>query len=308
MGFIFIGAGLVWASGLPPAYEEKRPEVVTPPPEKPPALTAAELHDVRIIFAVSGAPADEMDAAFKLLYEVLEKRAAVLARRFTVTPARATAQITVELKGCADPRHALEILMAPGRLEFQALAERDVFLNYVRAAGWPEDKLLSYEHPNYLMVRSGDRGEFQTRLKGFLPDAGRILWSAPVSTAAGEGVRAALAVGDGMTVTAGIEAAAVKGAAGAAQVDFTLSGADGIKFSGLTGRHVGEALAVVFDGELLYSARVKEQTYDRVTIYGELDLKRAEEIALLLNSGSLPVVLVPLVFVVDGVNQPLTEH
>jgi preprotein translocase subunit SecD len=302
------GAG---ASGLPEAYKPP-PEPYEPPAEEPRVEKperegpGAELHDVRFLFGVGGVAEADLPSAVAKLLITLERRAAYLAKRNVVERGPGEAKITVELYGCPDPGRALEILTAPGLLELQAVAERDTFAERAGAAGWPAAKLLPYEHGNIILLAADDRDGFREAVKPTLAAAERLLWTRQLeSEEHGAVYKAAFATGDGMAVTDVIDAVVVAGVGGNPEVHFDLGDRDATIFSGLTGRHLGKALAVVFDDELFYTARVREQTFKSGRIVGELDEDRAADIALLLSSGSLPATLTLLEYSVDGESRPI---
>ncbi len=316
--FLILLAGApAWAGGLPEEYRPKPTPPAKPPEEeklphleKPGApAPGAALHDVRVVFGVGGVAAADVPAATAKLLPVLERRAAGLARRYDVQQGPGEGRITVKLKGCPDPARALEILAARGLLEFQALAGRDEFAEVIAAAGWPTAKLLPYESVNVVLVAAADRAGLQEALRGALEPGRRALWTRRLeSEQQGSVYKAALATGDGMAVTGIIDAAAVTDpVTGEPAVNFDLDDRDGTIFSGLTGRHLGEALGVVFDDELFYTPRVKEQTFRRGAITGDLDEGRARDIALLLSSGSLPATLTPVEYYVDGESRPIPK-
>ncbi|UCH78671.1 MAG: hypothetical protein JSU81_01605 [Candidatus Coatesbacteria bacterium] len=310
ISMVAVAAG-VWASGLPEAYKPPvkpyEPPVKEPRVEKPEGKApGAELHDVRFLFGVGGVAEADLPSAVAKLLITLERRAAYLAKRNVVEPGPGEARITVELYGCPDPGRALEILTAPGLLELQAVSERDTFAERAGAAGWPAARLLPYEHGNIVLLAAGDRDGFREAVKPTLAAAERLLWTRQLeSEEHGAVYKAALATGDGMAVTDVIDAAVVTGSGGNPEVHFDLGDRDATIFSGLTGRHLGEALAVVFDDELFYTARVREQTSKSGRIVGELDEARAADIALLLSSGSLPATLTLLEYSVDGESRPV---
>lgn len=302
------------ASGLPEVYEPSaKPEAKPPVPEELPrvekpgaVVPGAELHDVRVVLYIGGvAPSDKAAASARLL-PILERRAAGLARRHNVEHNPGESRITVELFGTPDPARALQILTAAGLLEFQAVAERADFETALAAAGWPAARLLPYDHNNIVLVAAEDKAAVGEALRETLKPGERVLWTRRLESEGGAVYKAALATGDGMAVTGVIDAVAVVDAATAEpSVNFDLNERDGTIFSGLTARHLGEALAVVFDDELFYTARVKEQTFRRAAVTGEMDEQRALDIALLLSSGSLPATLTPVEYYVDGESRPI---
>ena len=307
--FILAAVPLAWASGLPEEYAPR----VTPPKETPRVEKPERegpgpgLHDVRVVLAVGGVAEADLPAATSKLLPILERRAAQLARRHNIGRGSDLGRIVVELFDCPSPERALEILTAPGLLELQAVAERDDFVKTLEEAGWPAGRLVPYEHGNVILVASADRDDVADALRGALEPGERVAWTRELEAEGGDVYKAALMTGDGMAVTSAVEAVAVEGLGGEPEVHFELSDRDGVIFSGLTARHVGEALAVVFDDELFYTARVKEQTYKSGRIVGELDEARALDIALLLSSGSLPATLTPLEYYVDGESRPIPQ-
>ena len=314
--FALTAAALAWGSGLPEVYApEVKPEPKPPEPEELPRVEkpgavgpGAELHDVRVVLYVGGvAPSDKAAATAKLL-PILERRAAGLAKRHKIEHGEGESRITVELFGCADPARALQILIAPGLLEFQAVAESADFEQVIAAAGWPTARLLPYDHRNVVLVAAADKPALAEALRGTLKPGERVLWTRRLEADEGDVYKGALATGDGMAVTGVVDAAAmVDAATGKPSVNFDLNDRDGTIFSGLTARHLGEALAVVFDDELFYTARVKEQTFRRAAVTGEMDEQRALDIALLLSSGSLPATLTPVEYYVDGESRPIPQ-
>jgi len=300
-----VAAATAWASGLPEVYKPKvapKPkERVEKPVEHP---LGAGLHDLRVVFDVGGVAPDQLSPALLVIVPVLERRAAGLGDRWDVAKGPAINQVTVEVKGCADADRALAILATPGRLEFEALVDRDKFLQLIADAGWPASKIVPYDHRNLVGVPAADRADFARALAPKLAPGQRLVWSPLGKGNDGrESYKAGLAAGDGMTVAGDIKAYVATGQMEGPRVDFDLGPADAVNFSGLTARHVGEALAGVFDGEVLYAARVMEHVEKSVTIFGELDQERAAEIALLLNSGSLPATLTAKEYYVDGASR-----
>jgi|GEM_PF-1245770 len=314
---IVAAAALAWASGLPETYvpapipkpkprppeAEKGPRVEKPGAREP----GAGPYDVRVVLAVGGVAEKDKAAATAKLLPILERRASQLARRYELARGPAEGEITVELFGCPDPARALQILTAPGLLELQAVAERDKFVATLAAAGWPPAKLLPYEHGNVILVAASDRESLMEKVKPALKAGERILWTRRLESEQGDVYKAALASGDGMAVTGVVDAAVVAGTEETPEVHFDLTERDGTIFAGLTGRHLGEALAVVFDDELFYTARVKEQTSKSGRITGEMDEARARDIALILSSGSLPATLTPLEYYVNGESRPVPQ-
>ena len=77
-----------------------------------------------------------------------------------------------------------------------------------------------------------------------------------------------------------------------AVVGLEFSDEGGKKFADLTARNVGKQIAIVLDGEVLTAPVVQEAiTGGRAQISGSRNVEEAEHLAILLRSGSLPVII-----------------
>jgi len=72
------------------------------------------------------------------------------------------------------------------------------------------------------------------------------------------------------------------------QVGFVLTRDGGRRFSTFTGAHIGDSLAVVLDGKVRSVATIKSQISDSGRITGRFTQEQAGDLAMILNSGSLP--------------------
>ena len=77
------------------------------------------------------------------------------------------------------------------------------------------------------------------------------------------------------------------------QVQFTLSRAGGRRFEQFSGQHIGDYLAIVLDGKVMSAPVIK----DRIGARGQIEmgagtpLEEAQDLALVLRAGALPVKL-----------------
>ena len=72
-------------------------------------------------------------------------------------------------------------------------------------------------------------------------------------------------------------------------VEFSLNAAGAKKFAKVTGENVGRHLAIVLDNQVMSAPTIKDQiNTPSAVIEGGFDIKRAEDLALVLRSGSLP--------------------
>jgi preprotein translocase subunit SecD len=72
------------------------------------------------------------------------------------------------------------------------------------------------------------------------------------------------------------------------EVDFTLTGEGGQRFSNFTRNHVNDYLAVVLDNKVMEVARIESEIGDSGRITGNFTEDQAKDLALVLNSGALP--------------------
>ena len=71
-------------------------------------------------------------------------------------------------------------------------------------------------------------------------------------------------------------------------IDFSLTKTGANKFGAWTGSHINEYLGVVLNDEVKSIAFIKSQIWDQGEINGRFNRQRAEDLALVLKSGSLP--------------------
>ena len=84
-------------------------------------------------------------------------------------------------------------------------------------------------------------------------------------------------------------------------INFTLRPEGAVKLSEWSGAHINSYLAVVLDKEVRYAAYIKSQISDTGQISGSFTKERAEDTALVLNSGGLPA---PIEALEEGVYKP----
>ena len=76
-------------------------------------------------------------------------------------------------------------------------------------------------------------------------------------------------------------------------VKFTLTGEGGRRFETFTSAHLGRQLAIVLDGRVHSAPRIENRISTDGNIYGHFSQQEAQDLALVLRSGALPV---PLTF------------
>jgi len=76
---------------------------------------------------------------------------------------------------------------------------------------------------------------------------------------------------------------------GAYEIDFQINPEGALRLSEATGKHVGENLAIVFHDEVKSAPRILGQITDRAQITGNFTKEPAQDLALVLRSGTLPL-------------------
>jgi preprotein translocase subunit SecD len=85
-----------------------------------------------------------------------------------------------------------------------------------------------------------------------------------------------------------------KGNFGQPSIGFSLTPEGGQKFAALTGANVGRRLAIVLDNKIQSAPRINSQINDQGVIEGTFTAQEANDLALILRSGSLPASLTTL--------------
>jgi preprotein translocase subunit SecD len=76
------------------------------------------------------------------------------------------------------------------------------------------------------------------------------------------------------------------------EIDFQLKPDSAMRFGDFTGKHIGDYLAIVINNEVRSAPTINSQITDRAIITGSFTQQSAEDLALMLNTGSLPRPLV----------------
>jgi preprotein translocase subunit SecD len=172
-------------------------------------------------------------------------------------------QILVQLPGVDDPARVKDIMQSTAMLEIRQA------LNNGQA--YPDEQTALSSQPNGLLPEGavlmhgrsiGATGEDQ-------------VWLISRSSAvAGRDLREARVGRDPNT--------------NRPEVDFTLTGEGGQRFSKFTREHINDYLAVVLDNKVMEVARIESEIGDSGRITGNFTEQSAKDLALVLNSGALP--------------------
>jgi preprotein translocase subunit SecD len=72
------------------------------------------------------------------------------------------------------------------------------------------------------------------------------------------------------------------------EIQFSLTPSGATRFAEVTGKNVGEMLAIVLNNEVKSIARINQQIHDQGQITGSFTKRQSEDLALILRSGALP--------------------
>ena len=173
-----------------------------------------------------------------------------------------TSNVVVQLPGVHDPERAKSIVGQTAQLQFRVVEESKSESD-AKKAGWTRSK--------------GDQ------LK---PDKEVFL---PYKT---EKETAMLKLGPTQMTGDAMKSAQVSIQEGSPQVDFTLTGEGSKKFADLTQANVNKQLAIVLDYVVESAPNIKEAiTEGRGNISGNFSDQEAKDLAIVINTGALPVEL-----------------
>jgi preprotein translocase subunit SecD len=283
-------------SGLPPGYDIYTGEKTETGRPILPEYSGEGPADVFLGYKIAGITDSEKPAVLEELIPVLKIRAAGLAKRSKIERANRLGDISVTLTDCPDPERARNVLGAPALLEFRAVAESPTLPELLgeKASDGFE---YSVDDRGYVRFAETDWDAFRAVAEETgLPSDNRLVYTRP---SAGN-VGALLIANDGMVVDEVRDAVFVEDPAGGPMVTFDLDVAGRQEFAGLTARHVGGEIAIIFDGYVMYKGQVAERIEGLANIENVTTREEAEDIALLLRSGSLPARLELTEWYVNG--------
>ncbi len=296
-------------SGLPYSYSGMPAEpadtgVSVPTERRGPDLGREGPADVIFHYTIVDITDAEKPAVTEELIPVLRIRAAGFTKIYEVERGSSLGDINVRLTDCPDPDRAREVLETPALLEFRAVAD-DVTLPELLADVGPIDLDFDVDERGYVRFPEAGREAFHIAADGVdLPAGRKVAYTRP----AGGKVGALLITDDGMVVDEVRDAAFVEDPVAGPIVTFDMDLAGRREFAGLTARHVGGELAIIFDGYILYKGQVAERVEGIANIENVSTREEAEDIALLLRSGSLPARLNLTAWYVNGVEMKLPQE
>lgn len=173
-----------------------------------------------------------------------------------------TKNVVVQLPGLHDPNRAKDLVGQTAQLQFRLVTESKSEGDALKA-GWK--------------ASTGDQLQ---------PDKEIILLFQ------GEKEKVYLKLGPTQLTGDGIKTAAVSVQNGSPQVDFTLTGDATKKFADLTTANVNKQLAIVLDYKVESAPNIKDAiTEGKGNISGNFTDQQAKDLAIVINTGALPVEL-----------------
>lgn len=227
--------------------------------------------------------ADEKEDKMKGALEVLNNRIDQYGLTEPQISRSGADTIILEIPGTTDPERVRSFIMGKGLLAFH-IVDRDAvtaFRNYQAqnpAAGEPLDETGALKDPRITdIIPKGTvlRGYYQKDSYGLDQRKGYTVLFEEVGLSGNE-IRDAKVTSDSIT--------------GEPQVVFNLTSAGGEIFYKLTSANVDKDLAVVLDDRVKAQATISTTIRDAVRVTG-FNAEEAQDLALLLRSGSLPVPL-----------------
>jgi len=195
-------------------------------------------------------PGENVRDAVDIALEIIRNRIDQFGVREPTIVREGQNRIMVDLPGIEDPQGAISLIGKTALLEFKLVDEK---------------------------------GDLTEALKGIIPPGDEILYNS-------EG-KAYLVKKEALLTGGAIKDARVEiGQWGEPYValDFTREGAE--KFAEITGRHVGERLAIVLDNVVKSAPVIKTRiTGGKAVIEGNFSMEEANELRIVLKRGALPV-------------------
>jgi protein-export membrane protein SecD/preprotein translocase SecF subunit len=225
-----------------------------------------------------GQPVDA--ATMRLVRSVMENRVNALGLSGTEVRLKGADQLLIMLPGAKQPEDALATLVTVAQLEFRHLV--DVATDNRPGRRYQLAVLPADPAPGQ---RRGDAAtesyQFIDRHTSRRVPASQVLQGAPL-----------ILKGDALRPTSQAELQP-NGTGPAVTFQFNRAGAE--RFGDFTAGHVGEILAIVLDGKIISAPRINDPIRggEGLISGGFHSMTEARTLATLLNSGALPVPLVP---------------
>jgi preprotein translocase subunit SecD len=236
--------------------------------------------------------ADTMSAA----KTIVEDRVNGLGVAEPVVQMQGACRIVVELPGVSDPQQAVTFLKQTALLEFVPMGTAPMAANNVIATdckdptradcGVPTDVAAPFAGPVFTTT-TPLTGTAPLSATAPLSDTSAVSATAPLT--ASTPVFHTLMTGVGLGSTP--PSVSLDPTSGQYVVNFSLSSAGDQIFGAYTGRHIGEYLAIVLDKQVVSTPRIDAAITGKGIISGQFTQATANQLALQLRYGALPVPL-----------------
>jgi len=237
---------------------------------------------------------DVMTAALN----IVESRVNGLGVAEPVVQQQGACRIVVELPGISDPQQAVDYLKETALLEFVPMGNAPVAPNtYINTdckdpskvdCGVPTDASAAYTGPVATAAPLPTPTAAPLTVTVGLSTTAPVSGTAPVSTTTPAGpTYHTLMTGVGLDSTTSVSLSQ----AGQYVVNFSLTSAGGTIFGDYTAHHIGETLAIVLDKQVISTPRIDAAIPDKGIITGQFTQSTANDLALQLRYGALPVPL-----------------
>lgn len=212
----------------------------------------------------------DRDTAANQAARVIEKRLDAIGVNNRVTP-EPSGRILVDMSSATDPERVKQLITTAGKLEL---------MHVISSSNPSPVQTYSTIEAAVASFRNGDNITPNRRV-AIYDETGRSPKSQYV-------VLEEPAIVDGDELSG---ASAVPGPDTNYSVAFTLNKTAAAKFGQWTSSHINEYLAVVLNDDVRSIAFIRSQISDQGQITGRLNKQSAEDLALVLKSGALPVAL-----------------
>jgi len=236
--------------------------------------------------------------------EIIRNRVDQLGIREPVIQLEGNRRVLIQMPGVKDATRAEELVGQPAQLKFHLVEGRDgtrkVLDSIDRALEGKLLQRLRFDEKRGLILALEDMDLVRKLL-----EQERELWppgqifafgTSPPPTEPNRVVKLYLMNEKeemtGETLTDAIPGPDMESVAGGHQVSLTFNAAGGVQFGRITEAHVGEQLGAVIDGRVKSAPVINEAIYGgRAKISGRFTSEEAQDLAIALRSGALPVPL-----------------
>ncbi|MFN2147248.1 MAG: protein translocase subunit SecD [Anaerolineales bacterium] len=216
--------------------------------------------------------------------DIIEKRVNGLGLSEPLIQIAGSRRILVELPGIGDPEQAVDIIKKTGLLEFVQMSRADLSIYHAGQTLETDFETASAAAPTSTVTAAQTQPSQETTPAPTESDASAV--PTPTATTTGKVFHTVLTGADLKNV------GVVKDNLGAIKVSIEFTDTGGQIFGSYTAAHVGEPLGIVFDKTLISAPIINSAiSQGKAVIEGNFTLEEANNLAIQLRYGSLPVPL-----------------